>query len=706
MKQLSVAVGLFGIAALVQPVLQHNYADMLLGVVALLCAVTTFRSGAISSFLKIFVGIFSTETIVFGAATIASRAGWWPQFLAGYLPPESLPLTVAIFSILVYAVAHLRTVGQIMRIADRYFDAADSGTARIWPFRPFTALERRIAVAMVVFLVVLNQAEVGIIVRLNFFNRAWFDAIQHRDAATFWEQLLFVFTPWAFIYVGMTVIEYFTQSMLVIRWRRWLTDHFVSRWLTTHNHYRISLVAGQTDNPDQRISEDIFRFINGGTDGSTQAFGLYDFSILLISTITTLVSFSIVLWSLSESFTFPGTDIVVPGFLFWVALIYATAGTLITHMIGRPLIGLYFRRQHMEADFRFSLARLREYTEQVAMLGGEGAEQNILSSRFGALIANYLDVIYRGMRVRAFTQTFGQLSPIIPFVFTAPFYFLGKIELGVMTQTAQAFSRVADSLTFFVNYYTYLAGFKSVVDRLNSFDAAIDQAQALVNAGPGRIAGPAGGDIVLDGVVLALPDGRRIFDSKHVDFGAGESVVVSGPSGSGKSTLFRAISGLWPYGEGRIARPDRADVMVVPAKPYIPIGTLRSAVSYPAVPGTYCDEDIRAALTDAHLGALAGELDHEEVWSQRLSSGEQQRLALARALLRRPDWLLLDESTSAVEEKLEAELYAMLAKRLPKTTVISIGHRSTLAPLHKRHLEMSPEGDHFTLRDTAKAAAE
>jgi vitamin B12/bleomycin/antimicrobial peptide transport system ATP-binding/permease protein len=704
MKPLSVAVALFGIAALVQPVLQHNYADALLGVVALLCAVTTFRSATISSFLKIFVGIFSTETIVFGAATLASRAGWWPRLLADYLPPESLPLTVAIFSILVYAVAQLHTVGQIMRIADRYFNAHEMATARIWPFRPFTALERRIAVAMVVFLVVLNQAEVGVTVRLNFFNRAWFDAIQHRDAATFWHQLLFVFTPWAFIYVAMLVVEYFTQFMLVIRWRRWLTDHFVSRWLNGHNHYRISLAAGQTDNPDQRISEDIFRFINGGSDGSVQAFGIYDFSILLISTITTLVSFSIVLWSLSESFTLPGTNIVLPGFLFWVALIYAALGTLITHLIGRPLIRLYFRRQHMEADFRFSLARLREYTEQVAMLGGEGAERNILSSRFGALIANYLDVIFRGLRVRAFTQTFSQLSPIIPFVFTAPFYFLGKIELGVMTQTAQAFARVSESLTFFVNYYTYLAGFKSVVDRLNSFDAAIDEAQALVEAGPARLAG-AGGDIVVDDLALALPDGRRIVEAKHLDFAGGESAVISGPSGSGKSTLFRAISGLWPYGGGRIVRPDRANVMVVPAKPYIPIGTLRAAVTYPAVSGTYGDEDIRAALADAHLGALAGELDHEEVWSQRLSSGEQQRLALARALLRRPDWLLLDESTSAVEEKLEAELYAMLAKRLPKTTVISIGHRSTLTPLHKRHLEMSPEGDHFTLRDTAKADA-
>jgi vitamin B12/bleomycin/antimicrobial peptide transport system ATP-binding/permease protein len=704
MRRLSIAVGLFGIAALVQPILQHNYAAADLGVVALLCAFTTWRSAGISSFLKVFVGIFSTETIVFGATTLASHAGLWPRSLAEYLPPESLPLAVAIFSILVYAVAQLRTVGQIMRIADRYFDATDSGTARIWPFRPFTGLERRIAVAMVVFLVVLNQAEVGIIVRLNFFNRDLFDAIQHRDAAVFWQQLLYVFTPWAFIYVAMTVVEYFTQSMLVIRWRRWLTDHFVSRWLNTHNHYRVSLLSGQTDNPDQRISEDIFRFINGGTDGSIQAFGLYDFSILLISTVTTLVSFSIVLWTLSQSFTFPGTNVVLPGFLFWVALIYAAAGTLITHMIGRPLINLYFQRQHMEADFRFSLARLREYTEQVALLGGERAEQSMLGSRFGALVSNYLDVIYRGMKVRAFTQTFGQVSPIIPFVFTAPFYFLGKIELGVMTQTAGAFGRVSDSLTFFVNYYTYLAGFKSVVDRLNSFDVAIDEAQALANAGPARVAA-SGGDIVLDDLGLALPDGRHIADAKHLDFVPGQSVVVSGPSGSGKSTLFRAISGLWPYGEGRIKRPEHGDVMVIPSKPYIPIGTLRAAVTYPAVPGTYRDEEIRAALANAHLGALAGKLDQEDVWSQRLSSGEQQRLALARALLRRPDWLLLDESTCAVQEELECDLYTMLAKQLPKTTIISIGHRSTLVPLHGRHLEMSQQGDHFTLREAAKADA-
>ena len=706
MKPLSVSVALFGLLALVQPAIEMDLSGALLGSVILLCAATTFRSTAISSFLKIFVGIFSTETIVFGVAVLAGRAGLWPTDYAEYLPPESLPLTVAVFSILVYAVAQSGTVGQIMRIADRYFNADETSRARVWPFRPYTALERRIAMALVVFLVLINQAQVGIIVRLNFFNRDWFNAIQSRDAATFWHQLLFVFTPYAFVYVATTVIEFFMQSMLVIRWRRWLTDHFVSRWLAYHNHYRISLVASQTDNPDQRIAEDVFRFINGGSDGSNTAYGIYDFSILLISTVFSLVSFSIVLWSLSKSFTLPGTDIVLPGFLFWVALIYAASGTLITHLIGRPLIRLYFQRQHMEADFRFSLARLREYTEQVALLGGEDAEKNLVGQRFGALIANYLALVYRRMRVTAFTQTFGQLSPIIPFIFTAPFYFARKIELGVMTQTAGAFAQVANALTFFVNYYAYLAGFKSVVDRLNSFDVAIDQAQALSGAGPARVANAGGTPrIDLEDVDLFLPDGRRIVETKHLVLAGGQSVALSGPSGSGKSTLFRAISGIWPYGEGRICSPEGIHVMVVPPKPYIPISTLRAAVTYPALLGRYSDDDIRRALVDAHLSDLVDQIDREDVWSQRLSSGEQQRLALARALLARPDWLFLDESTSAVDEKLEAELYAGLARRLPNTTIMSIGHRSAVVGLHQRHLEMIPKDDHFTLRDAAKVAA-
>jgi putative ATP-binding cassette transporter len=707
MKSLSIGVGLFGILAFVVAATGEDATTAVLGAVALLCAFATFNASRISSFLKIFIGIFSTETIVFGLPVLAGRLGLWPEAYAGYLPPESLPLTVAIFSILVYAAERLRVVRQITRIADRYFNATDGTTARIWPFRPFTARERTVAIAMVVFLVLINQAQVGIQVRLTFFNRDWFNAIQNRDAAAFWQQLLLVFTPWALIYVASAVIEFFTQSMLIIRWRRWLTDHLIERWLANHAHYHISLAGTQADNPDQRIQEDVARFINGASDGATSSYGLYSYSILLISQVSSLVSFSIVLWGLSENFTLPGTDILVPGFLFWVGLIYATGGTLITHVIGRPLIGLFFERQHMEADFRFGLARLREYTEQVALLNGEHVEQAALGRSFGAVIANYIALIRRRMKLLSFTQTFTQIKPIMPYLFTAPFYFAGKIQLGVMTQTAEVFGQVADSLTFFIDYYTTLAGFKSVVDRLSSFDEAIERAHGLDAAGPRHVPAPTGaGKIGLEDVDIALPDGRHAVTAHDVALERGENVLLSGPSGAGKSTLFRTVAGIWPFGGGVIRIPEGARVMVVPQKPYIPIASLRVAVAYPAEPAVYGDEAIRKALEDVRLGALAGQLDREDVWSQRLSGGEQQRVALARALLMRPDWLFLDESSSALDEKMEAEMYTLLAQRLPATTIISIGHRSTLAAFHHRHLGMTPEGDHFTVRDEARMAAE
>ena len=707
MKLLSIGVGLFGIIALVAGLTSDDATTAVFGGSALLCAFTTFHATAISSFLKILVGIFSTETIVFGVAVLAGKLGLWPAAYAEYLPPISLPMAVAVFSILVYLVAQIKVVRQITGIADRYFDATDRTAARIWPFRAFTATERRIAAAMVVFLVLINQAEVGVNLRMTFYLRDMYDALQNRDAAAFWYQILLVFTPWAFAYVWMLVFEFFVQSILVIRWRRWLTDHFVSRWLQSHTHYRVSLLAQQTDNPDQRIAEDVFRFINGGADGANSAYGIYDFSITLISTVSTLVSFSVLLWSMSEKFTLPGTTINVPGFLFWVALIYALSGTLITHLIGRPLIRLYFERQHMEADFRFSLARLREYSEQIALLGGEGAELKMIGQRFGALIANFFALVYRRMKVLGFSKTFSQVSPIIPFVLTAPFFFAGTIQLGDMRQTAEAFGSVSDALTFFIAYYTQLASFKSVVDRLSSFDDAIERAQALAAAGPERLPAPAGAaKIDLEDVEVALPDGRHIVSVDDLAFARGENVLLAGPSGSGKSTLFRAISGVWPYGEGRIRIPEGARVMVVPQKPYIPITTLRAAVTYPAEPGAYGDDAIRRALNDAHLGRLADQLDREDVWSQRLSGGEQQRIALARALLMRPDWLFLDESTSALDEKLEAEMYSVLAERLPRTTVISIGHRSTLTAFHRRRLDMTPEGDHFAPRDVERVAAE
>ena len=673
-----------------------------LGIAALLCAFTTYRSTSISSFLKIFVGIFTTETVVFGAVVLAGRTGFWPAAYAQYLPPDSVPLTVAIFSALVYVIDWAPVVRQMTRIADLYYNASEQGQARIWPLAAFTALERRIATMMVVFLVLANQSEVGITVRLSFFNRDWFNSIQDKDAERFWQLLLSVFTPWAFIFVAIVVVEFVVQSMLVIRWRRWLTEYFVSHWLAGHAHYRMSLVGSEADNPDQRIAEDVNRFIDGGTEG----YGIYSYSILLISTVSSLVSFAIVLWSLSRTYTVPGTDLHLPGFLFWIALIYAATGTVVTHAIGRSLVGLYFQRQRVEADFRFSLVRLREYSEQVALLAGEQAEQSVLRRRFGGIIANYLALVNRRKKLLTFTATFGQLSQIIPYVFTAGFYFAGKIPLGVMTQTAGAFGRVESALTFFINYYTSLAGFKSVVDRLTSFDLAIERAKAFEAIGPTRAIGPTGSDAVtLEHLRIALPDGRRIVEAADLSFIAGERVLLTGPSGSGKSTLFRTVAGVWPFGEGRIEIPEGAQVMVVPQKPYIPIGTLRAAIAYPAASDAYRDDDVRQVLEDMRLGFLVGELDREDVWSQRLSGGEQQRIVLARAMLARPQWLFLDESTSALDERLEADLYQTLVERLPNTTIVSISHRSTLAAWHSRRIDMIADGDRLFVPRDARAEA-
>jgi putative ATP-binding cassette transporter len=714
MRILSFGLATIGLLALVIGLKNGDGWEVGLGVSALICAATTYLSASISSYLKVFGGIFSTETIASGLLAIVIKAGLWPAALADYTPPgtflDTFPITVAVFSILTYVLAHVPVVQQITRIADLYYEARERGQARIWPFPPYAALERRIAVGMVVFLVLINQVQVGISVKLNFFSRDWFNAIQNKDEAAFWQLLLFVFTPWAFIFIATAVIEFVVQSMLVIRWRRWLTEHFVTHWLGGHAHYRMSLVGSEADNPDQRISEDVNRFIDGGTDsfGGTVGYGIYSYSIALISTLSSLVAFVVILWTLSENFTLPGTDIHVPGFLFWVALVYAAVGTLITHLIGRVLVPLFFEKQRVEANFRFALARLREYSEQVALLAGERAEQSALGGRFRAIVGNYLDLVRRRKWLLAFINFFGQISPIIPYIVAAPFYFAGKIQLGVMTQTAGAFARVEGALNFFVTYYSSLATFKAVVNRLTSFAAAIERAKTMAATGPARMPAPAGQpSVALERLGIALPDGRHIVEAKHLSFEAGESALLAGPSGSGKSTLFRAISGIWPFGEGRIHVPDGAEVMVVPQKPYIPMGTLRAAVSYPGGPDTYSDADIRSALADARIGFLADQLDREDVWSQRLSGGEQQRLAIARALLKRPDWLFLDESTSALDEKLEAELYRMLKQQLPKTTIVTIGHRSSLAAFHARRLDMTEGGGgQFTPRDTKAEAAE
>jgi putative ATP-binding cassette transporter len=689
MHILAILVGIFSTIAIVTGIISGDKTDLLLAVAGLLCAYTTYRSRRISIFLRIFAAIFAAETVTFGVIFLVAKVGLWPSSLADYEFPVSLPLTVAIFGILVCAISFMPVVRSMTDIADRYFDASDSAQARVWPFPAFEILEQRLAISMVVLLVVINQAQVGMNLRLSFFSRDWFDSIENKDEAAFWSQLFLVFVPWAFLFITTAVVEFVVTSTLIIRWRRWLTGNYVSRWLGAHTHYRMSLAGGAADNPDQRISEDINRFIDGGQIG----YGIYSFSILLIANLSSLVSFAILLWDLSANFTLPYTTIAVPGFLFWVALIYAGVGTLITHLIGRPLVRLSFERQRYEADFRFSLARLREYTEQVALLSGERTERVSLMARFVEIVKNYFEIIACRKNLTAFTSFYGQLSPIIPFVVAAPFYFAGKITLGIMTQTARAFSSVDSALTFFITYYVSLADFKSVLDRLTSFEQAIEGARTPGFAPKESAdAQSARKHLDIEALDVRLPDGREIIKDASVRLDAHEPVILTGPSGSGKSTLCRAISGIWPYGGGAITLPRDAKILLLPQRPYIPIGLLRAAVTYPAKPNSYDDGKIADALRDAQLSNFLGELDHADNWQQRLSGGEQQRLAIARVILAKPDWLFLDEATSAMDEAMEAEIYDMLAEKLPRTTIVSIGHRASLAQFHKRHLEMQPSG--------------
>lgn len=569
---------------------------------------------------------------------------------------------------------------QIWRLTYPYFVTREVTEVRPLPFWHFRLQERWVALGFAVLVIGIEFAKVAINVRLTYFNRDWFNAIQNKDEGEFWRQLLFVFCFWAVIYVVVAIYQYAIRSYLRIRWRRWMTDHLTARWLGNHNHYRMHLAGGLTDNPDQRIQEDVSMFT---VTTLTLALGI-------LSSVTTLFSFSFVLWQLSADFTLPGTDIQVPGFLLWGALLYAALGTWLTHLIGRPLIGLNFQQQRYEADFRFSLARLREYGEQVALLNGEPAEQANLRHRFGAVIGNFLAIVSRTKRLTAFTAGYAQVSAVIPYILVAPYYFGGKIPLGGMTQTASVFSRVQDALSFFIEAYQTLADYKAVVDRLTGFHHAIVRAEDAGAASGLTVRPSPSRELRVADLALALPDERVIAHAHDLGFRPGEAALLTGPSGSGKSTLFRAISGIWPFGKGRIETPDGATLMLLPQRPYLPNGSLRSAVIYPAVAGAYDDQAIAEALRTARLPQLADRLDEEGSWAQTLSLGEQQRLAIARALLAKPDWLLLDEATAALDEPTEKEIYRVLRERLPGTTIVSIGHRSTLQPFHERRIEMRP----------------
>jgi vitamin B12/bleomycin/antimicrobial peptide transport system ATP-binding/permease protein len=689
MRFLSFAVGAFAAATFLVGLKAPDTMVFLLAAAALACAITTYLSERQSAFLKIFTATFATETIVFGLAFLVDQLGLWPKAYENYTLPDSLPFAVALFGVFVFAISFIPVMRKMIGIADPYFMASTPTSARIWPFSPFVVAQNRLAAASLVFLIVINQVEVAFDVRLSYFRADFTNALKNMDQPEFWRQLFFVFLPVVVVLVAAYTIEYVVTSTFVIRWRRWLTAHYTGRWMSHGTHYKMLLAGSPTDNPDQRISEDIYAFIDGRGAGT----GIYGYSITALQNLTSLVSYAIVLWTLSTGFTLPGLAIVIPGVLFWVALVYTGAGTLLTHWIGRSLVGLYFTQQRFEANFRFGLARAREYSEQIALLRGEENETRASNGKFADIFDNYMRIVTVRKRLTAFSRFYFQASVFIPYVVAAPFYFLGKISLGALNQVGAAFNNVNESMNFFVTYYVGLADFKATLNRLTSFDEAIARAQALSAKKP-RIdfsQSPAG-DRQIENLSLSLPDGRPLAHVENLTFAAHDPALVVGPSGSGKSTLFRAIAGIWPFGEGKIIEP-KASLMLLPQRPYIPIGSLRAAIAYPAPGDRFTEDAVRGALAAAGLGALADQLDETDNWQMRLSGGEQQRLAIARALLAAPDWLFLDEATSALDEASEGHIYRAIAEKLPATTLVSIGHRATLSAFHKRRIEIEPRAD-------------
>ena len=575
------------------------------------------------------------------------------------------------------------TLAIVWRIASPYFQRAEDRWAG------------RILLAAVI---AIELSIVGINVLINQWNARFYNALQARDWNEFIYQLGY-FCVLAAIFIGLAVYQLYLNQWLQIRWRRWLTSAYLDHWLAGANHYRMQLLGDAADNPDQRIANDINSFIN-----LTLGLGLQ-----LLNAVVTLGSFMAILWTLSAAapLTIFGSPINIPGYLLWAALIYAVFGTALTHLIGRALIALNFQQQRYEADFRFNLVRVRENSEQIALLEGDRAERDRLLDRFGNVVANWYAIMTRQKKLTFFTAGYSQVSTIFPFVVVSPAYFAGAIQLGGLMQTASAFGQVQNALSVFVNAYVSLAEWRAVIERLQGFDQSVAAARAVAAEQPAITLTP-GEDAAVSfkDVAVRLPNGVPLVNANGLSIKLGERVLVTGPSGAGKSTLFRALAGVWPFGAGTIRVPKDAKVMILPQRPYFPIAPLAAAVAYPAEPGEFDEGQIADLIAAVGLPGLAARVDDEEHWNRMLSPGEQQRLGVARAILHRPDYLFLDEATASLDEPSEAVLYRLLQARLPQTAIISIGHRSTLFALHRRHLVLQPQGDGHRLQDAAIDAGE
>ncbi|MBV8350850.1 MAG: ABC transporter ATP-binding protein/permease [Verrucomicrobia bacterium] len=538
----------------------------------------------------------------------------------------------------------------------------------------WTSEEKWSAWGLLCAVVALNLGNVYVSVRINEWNRSFYNALQAFNRGELFRQLG-IFSILVIFAIAMSVYALYLNQLLQIRWRRWLTGRYLNNWLAGRAYYQMQL-GSATDNPDQRISEDLNQF-------TTYVMNL---SVGLISSAASLVTFLVILWQLSGSADIPLGKwgvLHIPAYLVWAALIYGGIGTWLTIKIGRPLVPLNFARQRFEADFRFSLVRFRENAESVAVYGGEPVELGIFHERFRGVFENFRQIMKRQRCLTCFTLGYAQVAVILPVIVISPRYFANQIGLGGLMQAVNAFSFVHNALSFIINAYADIAAWQAATERLSSFEERLVAIHHSVRASRKIVIrrGPGVG-VAVDDIDLDLPDGTPLLRGVAFAPTRGAAMLIIGPTGAGKSTLLRAIAGLWPFGQGEITL-GKGRILFVPQRPYLPLGTLAGALLYPRGDNSsLLAAKLSAVLNEVGLGALARELDVVENWSQRLSLGEQQRLAFARILLIKPAILFLDEATSALDELSEARLYGLLRAASWRPTVVSVGHRNTLRNFH------------------------
>jgi putative ATP-binding cassette transporter len=493
--------------------------------------------------------------------------------------------------------------------------------------------------------------------------------------------------PWVIIAVYSTYL----QQMLQIRWRRWMTERLIGLWLADRTYYRLQIYGGGTDNPEQRIEEDIDSF----TDVTLQLI------IGFIQKVAALAAFVPLLWELSGPITLPmfGMAVTIPGHMVWLAILYAAFGTYVSYRIGRPLVRINFEQQRFRANFRYGMSRLKDNAESVAMYGGERHEQRNLMNSFAAIWSNWWQLMRQQKRLNWFQSFFGQSGQVFPILVIAPRYFSGAIDFGTIFRVGQAFGQVSSALTWFMDVFVTLTEWKATVNRLIGFVEATERVKTI--RPDIAVTSEREGVLEATNLGLILPDGRKLIDGLSAKIESGQRVLISGPSGSGKTTLFRALAGLWPFGKGNIHLPANAKTLFLPQRPYLPLGTLREAIAYPGQTAEVSADAICDSLKAVNLAHLESRLEEQTNWSMSLSIGEQQRLAIARVLLQQPDWLYLDEATSALDAANEQRMYQLLSERLPNTTILSIAHRPEVAKYHLRRLTIDPETRSATMTPIA-----